>query len=82
MNIEEELVRSELIGLNAKVIGSSIEGKIVNETKSMLTIEHKGRKKQIIKNTKEFEIEFKGQKVIIKGKSLMGKPEERIKKTW
>ncbi|MBW2983686.1 ribonuclease P protein subunit [Candidatus Woesearchaeota archaeon] len=72
------LLKSELIGLKVKVLGTRIEGGIVDETKNMLIIEHKGRKKRIIKSNNVFE--FKGIK--IDGKSLIGRSEERIKKTW
>ncbi len=72
------LLNHELIGLNVKVLGTGIEGRIIDETKNMLIIEHNHKKKKIIKNNNEFE--FDGIK--IDGKSLVGRPEERIKKTW
>ena len=72
------LLKSELIGLNVKVRGAKIEGRIVDETKNMLIVEHKGEKKKIIKNSNVFD--FNGIK--IDGKSLVGRAEERIKKTW
>ena len=43
----------------------------------MLIVEHENKKKKIIKNSNVFE--FKGIK--INGKSLIGRSEERIKKT-
>lgn len=71
------LLKGELIGLKVKVLGVKIEGKIVDETRNMLIVEHENKKKKIIKNSNVFE--FKGIK--INGKSLIGRSEERIKKT-
>jgi ribonuclease P protein subunit POP4 len=73
-----ELLKGELIGLSTKVLGTNIEGKIIDETKNMFIVEHEGKEKKIIKNSNEFE--FDGIK--IDGKLLIGRPEERIKKTW
>ena len=72
------LLKGELIGLNIKVLGTKIEGSIVDETKNMLIIEHNHKKKKIIKNSNVFD--FNGIK--IDGKTLVGRAEERIKKTW
>lgn len=71
-----ELLKGELIGLNVRVLGKNVEGRIIDETRNMLTVEHKGRKKQIIKNSNVFEF----NKIKIDGKKLIGRPEERIKK--
>ena len=71
-----KLLKGELIGLNVKILSKNIEGRIIDETKNMLTIEHKGVKKQMIKNGNVFK--FKETK--IDGKMLVGRPEERIKK--
>lgn len=76
------MLRSELIGLNVKVLGANVEGRVIDETKNMVIIEQNHKKKEIIKNNNEFEVEFKNQKVKIDGKLLIGRPEERIKKVW
>jgi ribonuclease P protein subunit POP4 len=76
------LLKGKLVGLNAKVAGTEIEGKIVDESRNMLIVEQNGKKKKIIKNSNEFEIIIKNQKIKIDGKNLVGRPEERIKKTW
>ncbi|MBW2979991.1 ribonuclease P protein subunit [Candidatus Woesearchaeota archaeon] len=76
------LLKGELIGLNVKVLGKNIEGRIIDETKNMLMIEQDLKKKKIIKSSNEFEVEFKNQKVKIDGKLLVGRCEERIKKIW
>lgn len=74
-------MKSELIGLKAVVCGKNIEGKIIDETKNMLIIECKEKIKKAIKKGNDFEFELDGQKLKIEGKMLVGRPEERIKKT-
>jgi ribonuclease P protein subunit POP4 len=76
------LLSGELVGLNAKVAGTEIEGKIVDETRNTLVIKHNAKKKRVIKNSNDFEIILKNQKIRVDGKDLVGRPEERIKKTW
>jgi ribonuclease P protein subunit POP4 len=79
------LVRSELIGLNIKIIESEnkfnkgIKGKIIDETKNMFEIKTKETRKKIIKDQCVFEFIIKGEKIQIDGKSLTKRPEERIK---
>ena len=79
------LARSELIGLNIKVIESEnhfnkgIKGRIIDETKNMIEIETKETRKKIIKDQCVFEFIIKGKKIQINGKLLAKRPEERIK---
>ncbi|MHA1410219.1 MAG: ribonuclease P protein component 1 [Candidatus Odinarchaeia archaeon] len=78
-----------IIGEKIKIIKSSdptqegIVGKIINETKNMLTLRKKNRvilipKKNVIisMNTPN------GKKILVEGKKLLGKPEDRIKKIF
>ena len=80
---KKRLAKSELIGLDVKVIESEnhfnkgIKGKIIDETKNMFIIKTKETTKKIIKNQCVFE--FKEQNMQINGKSLSTRPEERIK---
>ena len=82
---KKELGRSELIGLNIKIIESEnkfnkgIKGKIIDETKNMFEIKTKETRKKIIKDQCVFEFIIKGEKIQIDGKSLTKRPEERIK---
>ena len=82
---KKELGRSELIGLNMKIIESEnkfnkgIKGKIIDETKNMFEIKTKETRKKIIKDQCVFEFIIKGEKIQIDGKSLTKRPEERIK---
>jgi len=77
------LAKSELIGLDVKIIESEnsfnkgVKGKIIDETKNMFIIKTKKKKKKIIKNQCVFE--FKGKNIQINGKLLSSRPEERIK---
>ena len=82
---KKRLARSELIGLDVKVIESEnrfnrgLKGKIIDETKNMFIIKTKETRKKIIKDQCVFEFDIKGKKMQINGKSLTIRPEERIK---
>jgi ribonuclease P protein subunit POP4 len=87
MKVTPTIVQQELIGLNAKVVGSShpsyvgIEGRVVDETRSTLIILHKNKKKTVTKNTSVFNfIMPDGTIAEIDGKVIIGRPETRIKK--
>ncbi len=57
------------------------EGIIIDETQKTLTIRTKNREKKVIKKDNNFEIELpENEKVLVNGKLLYGRPEERIKK--
>ena len=80
---KKRLAKSELIGLDVKIIESEnrfnkgIKGKIIDETKNMFIIKTKVTRKKIIKDQCVFE--FKEKNIQINGKSLSTRPEERIK---
>ena len=83
------LVRHELIGLNAKVIKSQnpanegLQGKIVNETFQTITLQVNSREKKIFKESVILLIELPdGKKVQVEGKLLLARPWERIKKKF
>ena len=87
MKITPSILRHEFIGLNAKVVRSShsgyvgISGKVIDETRNTLTILHDGKKKMVVKNVSVFHFIFPdGTIVEIDGKSIVGRPEERLKK--
>ncbi len=71
----------ELIGQEAEVIEAhnkanvGLKGKIVDETKSTLTILQAGKLKKLLKQT----ITLKIKSMIISGSSLTKRSEERIK---
>ncbi len=83
----KNLIKHELIGLEAEIEESKnkslvgLKGKIVDETKNMLTIKTKKGEKKIIK--RECTLKIKTDKGIVKieGTLLSGNPEKRIKKS-
>ncbi len=71
----------ELVGKIVEVIASTnpgdvgLKGKVVDETKSTLKVEHRGRSKTLFKN--RITLRLAGQ--AIEGKALAKRPEDRIK---
>jgi len=82
---KKRLAISELIGLDVKIIESEnrlnmgIKGKIIDETKNMFIVKTEKRNKKIIKNQCVFEFKLKEKNIQLNGKSLIIRPEERIK---
>ncbi|MBW3003309.1 ribonuclease P protein subunit [Candidatus Woesearchaeota archaeon] len=81
----KDIVRHELIGLKVEVVDSKnesdigIKGRVVDETKSTLTILD-DQKKKLVKSNVVLEIEFQGKKIRVEGEMLAKRPEDRIKK--
>jgi len=88
----QNILRHELIGLEARVVNSknsnllSTKGKVVDETRNMLTINHDGLERLIPKNVATFRFELKdGTLVDVDGSRLVARPENRLKtkvKRW
>ena len=77
--IIQNFLRGELIGLPIEIPLKKIKGKIIDETKNtfeILTL--KKQRKKIIKNQKII-FKMENKKIIINGKILKIKPEERVK---
>ncbi len=81
------IIQDEFIGLKSIVTKSlnldsvGINGKIINETRNTFTILRNNKKKVVIKDTSIFNFEMPDKTIIeIDGKSIMGRPEDRIKK--
>ena len=80
------ILRHELLGLRVRAMalrGEAIhEGEVVGETKN--TIKVLRNDQRIVTLPKEaYEFEFKlpsGERVLVEGKMLIGRPEERLKK--
>lgn len=88
MNVTPDIVRREFIGTHAKISKSNhrgnvgISGKILDETRNTFKILHNGRTKTIIKNANVFHFKFHDDTIVeIDGKILVGRPEDRLKKT-
>jgi ribonuclease P protein subunit POP4 len=83
-----DIIRGEFIGTEGKIARSQhpdyvgISGRIINETKNTFTILHAGKAKNIIKDSAVFNFKFSdGTIVEIDGKLLVGRPEDRLKKS-
>ena len=85
---ERNILRHELIGLEASVVNSSdpnligVSGRIIDETRGTLVIKGKNEKTYIIpKDTSIFKIiSTDGEGVEVDGIKLVARPEDRIKK--
>jgi ribonuclease P protein subunit POP4 len=88
MKVTPEIIRYEFIGTEGKVARSPHEGyvglggKVVSETKNTFTFLLKGKEKSVIKESAVFNFKFEdGTVVEIDGKLLVGRPEDRVKKS-
>jgi ribonuclease P protein subunit POP4 len=88
MKITPEIIRDEFIGTEGKVAKSQhpsdvgLSGEVINETKNTFTILHAGKAKKVIKDSAVFHFKFSdGTIVEIDGRLLMGRPEDRLKKS-
>jgi ribonuclease P protein subunit POP4 len=84
---KRNILRHELIGLEARVVNSSdpnligISGTIIDETRNMLVIEQMERPKMVPKANSIFRITLpSGEEVEIEGAKLVARPEDRVKK--
>jgi ribonuclease P protein subunit POP4 len=83
---EKNLAKDELIGLQVKIRDCTDpswkgqNGLIVDETKNTFLIKTKDGNKKIAKKTAMFEFEYNDKKIIIDGKKIAYRPEDRIKK--
>ena len=87
MKVAPAILQQELIGLNARVVRSShpgyvgVSGRVLDETRNTIIILHENKKKIIIKSTAVFHFTMPdGTIVEIDGKTIIGRPENRIKK--
>ncbi|UCG45043.1 MAG: ribonuclease P protein component 1 [Candidatus Bathyarchaeota archaeon] len=87
MRITPTILQHEFIGLDAEIADNlnpscvGLHGRVLNETRNMLVILHKGKKRLIAKNVAVFHFTMPdGTVVEIDGKKIIGRPEHRIKK--
>jgi len=84
MITQENLFMHELIGLEAKVMKSNnkqiigISGKIVDETKSMLSLDTMNGIKKIPKENSEWKFSFDNNESVVNGNLLTKRPQERL----
>ena len=88
MKIATDIVRHEFIGTNAEIKESNslssigIFGRVVDETRNTFTVLHERKRRVVPKETSTIHFAFSdGTVVEINGKILIGKPEDRLKKT-
>jgi len=88
VKVTPDIIRHEFIGTEGKIAASphvgyvGIHGEVIGETKNTFTIMHKGKAKSVIKDSAVFNFKFSdGTIVEIDGKLLVGRPEDRLKKT-
>jgi ribonuclease P protein subunit POP4 len=88
MKVTPDVIRGEFIGAEGKIAKSrhqgyiGISGEVINETKNTFTILHAGKARNVIKDSAVFHFRFSdGTVVEIDGKLLVGRPEDRLKKT-
>jgi ribonuclease P protein subunit POP4 len=88
MRITPDIIREEFIGTDGKVASSNhagylgITGSVVNETRNTFTFQQEGKMKKIVKDQAVFQFKLSdGTVVEIDGKLLVGRPEDRLKKT-
>ena len=79
---KSKVYRDEIIGESVRVVASSnpseigLHGRVVDESRNMFVIETEKGERRIIK--KNVVIDMKGK--IIHGKTILGRPEDRIKR--
>jgi ribonuclease P protein subunit POP4 len=87
------ILRHEIIGLRARVAESrnpyqvGLEGKIIDETmKTVVLLTSSGERKRVLKNDVKLLLQLPDRTlVLVDGKELVGRPEDRLKKrvrTW
>ena len=88
MKVTPDIIRYEFIGSVGKVTQSlhedyiGVGGKVIGETKNTFTFLQAEQAKSIIKEFSVFNFKFDdGTVVDIDGKLLVGRPEDRLKKT-
>ncbi len=85
---KENIAVHEIIGLNAMVVGSTdankigLRGKIVDETKNTIVVESGKKEKVLPKKEIVLELSLGNEKVVLNGKKILFRPEERTKKMW
>jgi ribonuclease P protein subunit POP4 len=88
MKVTTDIIRDELIGTESRVAESrhadyvGLSGEVVDETKNTFKIIQAGKAKNVIKEAAVFHFKFSdGTVVEIDGKLLVGRPEDRLKKS-
>ena len=82
---KENILGHEMIGLKLDVIKSTdpkrigVEGIVVDETQNTFVIIQNGKEQILPKKECEFEFDLDGEKVIVEGKKILRRSEDRTK---
>lgn len=80
----DNITSHEFIGLDTEIIQSTnpqvvgLNGRIINETKSMFTINTEKGLKLIAKSTNNWKFSIKGQDIVVDGSKITKRPFDRI----
>ena len=80
----DNIVSHEFIGLDTEIVQSTnpqvvgLNGRIINETKSMFTINTQKGSKSIAKSTNSWKFSIQGKDIVVAGSSIAKRPYERI----
>jgi len=80
----DNITSHEFIGLHTEITNSSnpqiigLNGRIVNETKSMFTINTKNGTKSIAKSKNSWKFSIESKDVIVEGSKIVKRPFDRI----
>jgi ribonuclease P protein subunit POP4 len=80
----DNITSHELIGLNTEITESTnpqvvgLNGRIINETKSMFTINTDNGTKSMAKSTNSWKFSIGGKDVIVNGSKIAKRPFDRI----
>lgn len=81
----ENFYQHELIGLSVSIIGSSdakrigTKGVVVDETQNTFVLINKDKKIVVPKKECVFEFDLGNEKVVLEGKKVLKRPEDRLK---
>lgn len=84
----KNVLAHELIGLEARVCAGTDKGRmglkgiVVDETKNVIVIEDNGVEKKVPKKESSFEFSLGKEKVVVEGKRIMFRPQDRVKVFW
>ena len=88
MKVTPDIIRYEFIGTKCKVAQSlhegyvGLSGRVIGETRNTFTLLNQGQAKNVIKEFAIFNFTFNdGTVVDVDGKLLVGRPEDRLKKS-
>lgn len=84
MITQENIAFHELIGLDTEILDSSnkqivgLSGRIVDETKSMFTLDTKSGLKMIPKHNSKWQFKLDGTQAVLSGTMLNRRPHDRL----